>query len=74
MVMLMSPSYIKVLPTSTETYMVMDVSTPPKESASVFLGADLRLRLEDVAQKERRTLSQVIRLALEDWLDANHPQ
>lgn len=47
-------------------------TTTPKESASVFLGAELRARLEDVARQERRTLSQVIRMALEDWLD-QHP-
>jgi predicted DNA-binding protein len=37
---------------------------------SVRLPKELRARLEAVAAEERRTLGNVIRIALEDWLRA----
>jgi predicted transcriptional regulator len=39
-------------------------------SISVRLPKELRTRLEGVAADERRTLGNVIRIALEDWLKA----
>jgi predicted DNA-binding protein len=38
-------------------------------ATSVRLPADIRERLEAIATEERRTLGNVIRIALEDWLD-----
>jgi predicted DNA-binding protein len=38
-------------------------------ATSVRLPAEMRERLEAVATAERRTLGNVIRIALEDWLD-----
>jgi hypothetical protein len=37
-------------------------------ATSVRLPADIRQRLEAIATDERRTLGNVIRIALEDWL------
>jgi predicted transcriptional regulator len=37
-------------------------------ATSVRLPADIRQRLEEIADEERRTLGNVIRIALEDWL------
>jgi predicted transcriptional regulator len=37
-------------------------------ATSVRLPADIRQRLEGIATDERRTLGNVIRIALEDWL------
>lgn len=37
-------------------------------ATSVRLPADIRERLEAIATAERRTLGNVIRIALEDWL------
>jgi predicted transcriptional regulator len=37
---------------------------------SLRLADDLRRRLERVAEQERRTLTNVIEIALEDWLNA----
>ena len=37
-------------------------------ATSVRLPADIRERLEAIANAERRTLGNVIRIALEDWL------
>jgi predicted DNA-binding protein len=37
-------------------------------ATSVRLPADIRERLEAIAKEERRTLGNVIRIALEDWL------
>jgi predicted DNA-binding protein len=37
-------------------------------ATSVRLPADMRQRLETIANEERRTLGNVIRIALEDWL------
>jgi predicted DNA-binding protein len=39
-------------------------------ATSVRLPAHLRERLETIAEEERRTLGNVIRIAIEDWLDA----
>lgn len=44
-----------------------------RDSASVFLGEELRERLQQAAEEERRTLSQLIRIAVEDWLNAHYP-
>ena len=38
-------------------------------ATSVRLPTDIRERLEAIADEERRTLGNVIRIALEDWLD-----
>jgi predicted DNA-binding protein len=38
-------------------------------ATSVRLPADIRERLEAIATDERRTLGNVIRIALEDWLE-----
>lgn len=38
-------------------------------ATSVRLPADMRERLEAIAEEERRTLGNVIRIAIEDWLD-----
>lgn len=40
-------------------------------ATSVRLPADIRERLEAIATNERRTLGNVIRIALEDWLDGH---
>jgi predicted DNA-binding protein len=40
-------------------------------ATSVRLPADIRQRLEAIATEERRTLGNVIRIALEDWLDGH---
>ena len=40
-------------------------------ATSVRLPADIRDRLEAIATDERRTLGNVIRIALEDWLDGH---
>jgi len=37
-------------------------------ATSVRLPSDIRQRLEAIATEERRTLGNVIRIALEDWL------
>jgi len=39
-------------------------------ATSVRLPADIRERLEEIATAERRTLGNVIRIALEDWLES----
>jgi predicted DNA-binding protein len=40
-------------------------------ATSVRLSADMREQLEAIATDERRTLGNVIRIALEDWLDGH---
>jgi predicted DNA-binding protein len=40
-------------------------------ATSVRLPADIRERLEAIATDERRTLGNVIRIAIEDWLDGH---
>jgi predicted DNA-binding protein len=40
-------------------------------ATSVRLPAHLRERLEAIATEERRTLGNVIRIAIEDWLDGH---
>jgi predicted transcriptional regulator len=37
-------------------------------ATSVRLPARLRVRLQEIADEERRTLGNVIRIAIEDWL------
>lgn len=45
------------------------VTTEPKTTLTVFLGADLRSRLERAAREERRKPGELIRLVVSDWLD-----
>lgn len=41
----------------------------PSLNISVWLGAELRQRFEEAASQERRTISDLARLVIEDWLD-----
>lgn len=45
------------------------LSHVPPPSISVWLGDELRARLEAAAKQERRTLSDLTRIIIEDWLD-----
>ena len=46
------------------------MASPEKEDmVAVKMPIEMRKRLEYIAYKERRTLSEVVRLICEDWLD-----
>lgn len=48
-----------------------------KRSVTLTLDEDLRQRMEEMAKAERRSLSSMVEVALEDWLrmrEELHPQ
>ena len=48
----------------------------PSETITVAtrVSPELKDRLDRAAKAERRTLSNLVNLVLEDWLDKNHPE
>jgi hypothetical protein len=44
-------------------------TTTPMENLTVRLGGDLRARLEAEADRERRPVSNLVRIVLTDWVE-----